>query len=289
MRSDVLLEILRALLFGVVQGITEWLPISSTGHMLLLGQFIKLESADDSQFFDLFLVLIQLASVLAVAIVFRKKLFPTFALSVKEKQAVSVSYDRKSTFVLWQKILIGVIPLGVVGLWFDDVVEKYLYGAFVIAVALIVYGIAFILIEKSHARTDKVLSLNDLTKGKAFCIGLFQTLALIPGTSRSGSTILGARLLNVSRNAAAEYSFFLAIPVMLGASALKVLKYVISGAPPITFTEYLVLIFGCLSSFVVSLVTVKYLTGYVKRHSFIPFGIYRILLGIVIILYFIFK
>lgn len=289
MRSDVLLEILRALLFGAVQGITEWLPISSTGHMLLLDRFIKLESARNQEFFDLFLVIIQLASVMAVVLVFRKKLFPTFAFSVKEKQVVSMSYDRKSTFLLWQKILIGVIPLGIVGLAFDDMVEKYLYGPLVIAVALIVYGIAFILIEKSHVLTDKISSLDELTKVRAFGIGMFQTLALIPGTSRSGSTILGARLLNVSRNAAAEYSFFLAIPVMLGASALKVLKHIISGASPSTLTEYLVLIFGCLSSFAVSLVTVKYLTGYVKRHSFIPFGIYRILLGIIIILYFIFK
>lgn len=289
MRSDVLLEILRALLFGTIQGITEWLPISSTGHMLLLDRFIKLESAQDREFFDLFLVVIQLASVLAVAIVFRKKLFPTFAFYIKKSNAVPMSYDRKSTFVLWQKILIGVVPLGIVGLAFDDIVEKYLYGPLVIAGALIVYGIAFIAIEKSRALSDKVSSLDDLTKGKAFGIGLFQTLALIPGTSRSGSTIIGARLLSVSREAAAEFSFFLAIPVMFGASALKVLKYVMSGASPLTLTEYLVLAFGCLSSFAVSLVTVKYLTGYVKRHSFIPFGIYRILLGIVIILYFVFK
>ncbi len=289
MRSDVLLEILRALLFGTIQGITEWLPISSTGHMLLLDRFIKLESAQDREFFDLFLVVIQLASVLAVAIVFRKKLFSTFAFCIKKSNAVPMSYDCKSTFVLWQKILIGVVPLGIVGLAFDDIVEKYLYGPLVIAGALIVYGIAFIAVEKSRALSDKVSSIDDLTKGKAFGIGLFQTLALIPGTSRSGSTIIGARLLSVSREAAAEFSFFLAIPVMFGASALKVLKYVVSGASPLTLTEYLVLAFGCLSSFAVSLVTVKYLTGYVKRHSFIPFGIYRILLGIVIILYFVFK
>lgn len=289
MTFDIFLEMLRALLFGAVQGITEWLPISSTGHMLLLDQFVRLESACNRDFFDVFLVLVQLASVCAVAIVFRKKLFPIFYCSIKKNKVVSMAYDRKDTSVLWQKILIGVIPLGIVGIAFDDIVEKYLYGPFVIAVALIIYGIAFIVIEKRHTLSDKISSIDDITKRKAFGIGLFQTLALIPGTSRSGSTILGARLLGVSRSIAAEFSFFLALPVMLGAGALKVLKYFVSGAAPFNYIEYLVLAVGCLSSFAVSLVTVKYLTSYVKRHSFVSFGVYRILLGIVIILYFAFK
>lgn len=287
MTSDIFFEVLRAILFGVIQGITEWLPISSTGHMLLLDRFVKLESAQDREFFDLFLVIIQLASVMAVAVIFRKRLFPhiSFKSGVYNKSL----RECKNTVLLWKKVLVGIIPLGIVGILLDDIVERYLYGPSVIACALIVYGIAFIAVEKSRALSGKISSLDDITEKKAFGIGVFQTLALIPGTSRSGSTILGTRLLGVSRSVAAEFSFFLAIPVMLGASALKVVKYILSGASALTFTEYLVLIFGCLSSFVVSLVTVKYLTDYVKRHSFIPFGIYRILLGIVILLYFAFK
>ena len=270
-------EILKAVLFGIVEGITEWLPISSTGHLILLNEFITLQVSEEFQ--SMFDVVIQLGAILAVIVLFFYKLNP-FALR-KTKQ------ERKQTWSLWFKVVAAIIPSGVVGVLFDDWMDAHLHNGTVVAIALIVYGIAFILVErKNHGKHLRfVEDVHDIGFKKALGIGVFQCLSLIPGTSRSGSTILGAIMLGVGRGAGAEFSFFMAIPTMLGASAIKGLKFILSGVG-ITSQEIGILVVGCVVSFLVSLLVIKGLMEYVRRHSFSAFGVYRIILGVVVLAYF---
>ena len=276
LKGIIMIELLKAILFGIVEGITEWLPISSTGHLILLNEFVTLNVSDEFQ--SMFDVVIQLGAILAVIVLFFRKLNP-FALS-KSKE------EKKQTWSLWFKVVVSIIPSGVVGVLFDDWMDAHLHNAFVVSVALVVYGFAFILGEKENKnRIMKVNDVHEIDYKTAIFIGLFQCLSLIPGTSRSGSTILGAILLGVGRSAGAEFSFFMAIPTMLGASAIKLLKFILSGAV-ITETEFGVLLVGSIVSFVVSMVVIKALMEYVRRHSFSAFGIYRIALGTVLLMYF---
>ena len=271
---ETFIELLKSILFGILQGITEWLPISSTGHLILLEEFLTFDNRD---FFDMFKVVIQLGSILAVIVVYFRTLFP---LS-REKGKLRW---KKSTLSLWGKVLVGCIPAGVIGLLIDDFVDNVLSVWYVIAAALILYGIAFILIERvNRTRSFRIHSVEEIDWKTAFGIGCFQVLALVPGTSRSGSTILGASLIGVSRTPAAEFSFFLAVPVMFGASALKLLKFGFH----YTGTEILVLLCGSLTAFVVSLAAIRFLISFVRRHSFEGFGWYRIALGILVILRFV--
>lgn len=269
------LEILKAIVLGIIQGITEWLPISSTGHMILFNEFVKLKLS--SEFLDLFLLLIQLASIFAVIFLYFKKLNPF------KKGNNTVKLD-KDTFNLWIKIFVGCIPL-VIGAFLDDLVHKKFYNSLVVSLTLILYGILFILIEKQKIRST-VKSTNQITFGKSFLIGIFQILAIVPGTSRSGATILGALTLGISRTVATEYSFFLAIPTMFGASLYKILKYVVKFGVNFSFLELMVLLVGSIVSFIVSLISIKALTNYVKKHNFSAFGYYRIILGLLILVYF---
>ncbi len=271
-----ILEILKAVLFGIVEGITEWLPVSSTGHLILLDEFIRLDVSPE--FYEMFEVVIQLGAILAVIVLFFHKLWP-FSSSKTAQQ-------KKDTWNLWFKVIVAVLPSAVLGLLLDDWMDAHLYNYVVVAIALIFYGVAFILVERRNnykmATTEDVYAIDYKT---ALLIGAFQCLSLIPGTSRSGSTILGAILLGVSRPAGAEFSFFLAIPTMVGASGLKLLKYLLEGLVP-SANEIAVLIVGCVVSFVVSLLVIKALMEYVRRHSFCVFGVYRILLGAAVLLYF---
>ncbi len=271
-----MIEILKAILFGIVEGVTEWLPISSTGHLILLNEFIRLNVSEEfSQMFD---VVIQLGAILAVIVLFFRKLNP-FDPGKKPR-------ERKRTWRLWFTVIVSIIPSGLVGVLFDDWMEAHLHTGVVVALMLIVYGVAFILVERYNARREpQITSVYDIDLKTALLIGAFQCLSLIPGTSRSGSTILGAILLGVSRSAGAEFSFFMAIPTMVGASAIKGLKFVLSGVA-ITGTEVGVLVVGCLVSFLVSLLVIRGLMEYVRRHSFAAFGVYRIVLGIVVLIYF---
>jgi len=286
-----MIEILKAVLFGIVEGVTEWLPVSSTGHIILLDEFIQLNASDE--FKSMFDVVIQLGAILAVIVLFFHKLNP-FAFRTKTKQ------ERKQTWVLWFKVIAAIIPSGVVGVLFDDWMDAKLHNGIVVSIALIVYGIAFILVEQKNTRgkyqkaegsigvltpEKKVENVFDITYKTALLIGLFQCLSLVPGTSRSGSTILGAILIGVGRSAGAEFSFFMAIPTMLGASAIKFLKFMLSGVG-ITGMEIAVLAVGCVVSFVVSLIVIKALMDYVRKHSFSVFGVYRIVLGIIVLAYF---
>ena len=267
-------EILKAVLFGIVEGITEWLPVSSTGHLILLDEFIRLDVSE--AFYEMFEVVIQLGAILAVILLFFHKLNP---FSPKKDQL-----QKKNTWSLWFKVVVAVLPSAVIGLLLDDWMDAHFYNYVVVAIALIVYGVAFLFVEKrnTHTKIDDVFAIDYRT---ALLIGAFQCLALIPGTSRSGSTILGAILLGVSRSAGAEFSFFLAIPTMLGASALKLLKYLMDGLLP-SGTEIAVLFTGCLVSFLVSLLVIRVLMDFVRKHSFAPFGIYRIVLGAAVLGYF---
>ena len=272
-----MIEILKAILFGIVEGVTEWLPVSSTGHIILLDEFIFLQGSDE--FKSMFDVVIQLGAILAVIVLFFHKLNP-FAPSKS-------AGEKKQTWQLWFKVIAAIIPSGVVGILLDDWMDAHLHNGTVVSIALIVYGIAFILVERKntgkHLRVvDDVYKIDYKT---ALLIGAFQCLSLVPGTSRSGSTILGAILIGVGRSAGAEFSFFMAIPTMLGASAIKGLKFVMSGVG-ITGMEIAVLAVGCVVSFVVSLFVIKALMDYVRRHSFSAFGVYRIVLGIVVLAYF---
>ena len=277
--QNMVIELLKAVLFGIVEGVTEWLPISSTGHLILLDEFITLNVSD--AFKSMFDVVIQLGAILAVIVLFFHKLNP-FSPS-------KTSDEKKQTWDLWFKVIVAIIPSGIVGVLFDDWMDTHLHNAVVVSIALIVYGIAFILVE--NRRQGKYLGKNavdtvyDITYRTALIIGLFQCLSLIPGTSRSGSTILGAILIGVGRSAGAEFSFFMAIPTMLGASAIKGLKFLLSGVSA-TGTEVGVLIVGCVVSFLVSLLVIKGLMQYVRSHSFSAFGVYRIVLGIVVLAYF---
>jgi len=276
------IELLKAMLFGIVEGVTEWLPISSTGHMILLDELIKLDVSE--AFYEMFQVVIQLGASFAVSALFFHKLNP---FSPKKDTA-----QKKDTWNLWFKVIVAVLPSAAIGLLLDDWMDEHLYNYVVVAIALIVYGVAFLFLEKgNNARGRKIENVYALDYKTALLIGAFQCLALIPGTSRSGSTILGAILLGVGRSAGAEFSFFLAIPTMLGASALKVLKYgldIMGGEATMpTGTEIGVLAVGCVVSFIVSLLVIKGLMEYVRNHSFKAFGVYRIILGIVVLGYFV--
>lgn len=307
-----MLELLKSALFGVVEGITEWLPISSTGHMILLDEFVTLNVAEE--FWNMFLVVIQLGAILAVCVLFLRDLLP-FGFG---KDAT----ERRNTWNLWGKIVLGCIPAAVIGIPLDDFMEEHLYNAWVVAAALIVYGIAFIAIENwrakklaTHAQAEgvtpgsrpagahfaapaaatepteggdfgSITTLEDLSWKTALGIGCFQVLSLVPGTSRSGSTIIGGLLLGTTRSVAAKFTFFLAIPVMFGASALKLVKFFLKGAV-LGASELAILGVGCAVAFVVSLAAIKWLMGFVRRHDFKPFGIYRIVLGIAVLAYFI--
>ena len=271
-----MLEILKAILFGIVEGVTEWLPISSTGHLILLNEFINLKVSDEFQ--SMFDVVIQLGAILAVIVLFFHKLNP---FSPKKSTA-----QKKSTWELWFKVVVSIIPSGLVGILLDDWMDAHLHNGIVVSIALIVYGAAFIWVERMNTgKTPLVKKVYEIDYRTALLIGAFQCLSLIPGTSRSGSTILGGILLGVSRAAAAEFSFFMAIPTMLGASVIKLLKFLASGVSA-EGMEIAVLIVGCVVSFLVSLLVIKGLMEYVRRHSFSAFGVYRIVLGAVVLLYF---
>ena len=269
-----MLEILKAILFGIVEGITEWLPISSTGHLILLDELVELKVSE--AFYEMFQVVIQLGAIGAVIVLFFHKLNP-FSPKKDEKKKIQ-------TWQLWFKVVAAVLPTAVIGLLLDDWMDAHLYNYIVVAITLIVYGVAFLFVENLRKGNRQIKSVHAIDLKTAILIGAFQCLSLIPGTSRSGSTILGGILLGVSRSAASEFSFFLAIPTMLGASALKLLKFLLEGATA-TGLEIGVLITGCLVSFLVSLLVIKGLMAYVKRHDFKVFGVYRIVLGILVIVY----
>lgn len=269
-----IIEVLKAILFGVVEGITEWLPISSTGHMILLDEFVKLNVS--KEFLDLFLVVIQLGAILAVVVIYWNKLIP---LSTKHGLHIS---RRKCK--MWVKIIVASIPAGVVGILWDDVFTKYFYNYQTVAIMLILVGIVFIFVERANKnKVARVDSIDDISYGQAFLIGVFQMIAAIfPGTSRSGSTIVGSLMLGISRTAAAEFTFFLAVPAMFGGSAIKILKY--SGG--FNSAEVALLAIGMIVAFVLSIIAIKFLMSYIKKHDFKVFGWYRIVLGIAVIGYF---
>ena len=268
-----LIEYFKVLFIGIVQGITEWLPVSSTGHMILVDEFVKLNQTPE--FMEIFLVIIQFGSILAVVFLFWEKLFP-----FKFKGGFEVKQD---TMSLWFKVLVGCIPAGIIGILFDDLITELFYNPMTVAIMLIVYGILFIIIENMNkGRQPKYNELSDITYRYAFLIGLFQVLALIPGTSRSGATIVGGLLIGSSRYVIAEFTFFLAIPVMLGASLLKVLKFGLV----FTQAQVITLLLGMFVAFAVSVWAIKFLMNYIKKNDFKPFGYYRIVLGILVILYF---
>ena len=271
-----MIEFLKAVLFGIVEGITEWLPVSSTGHLILLDEFIKLDVSP--AFYEMFQVVIQLGAILAVILLFFHKLNPFFL----KKDAA----EKKATWNLWFKVVAAVVPSAVVGLLLDDWMDEHLYNYAVVAIMLIVYGVAFLFVEKRNENRNFAISdVSVMDYRTAILMGAFQCLSLIPGTSRSGATILGGIILGVSRGAAAEFSFFMAIPTMLGASALKLLKFLLEGVQA-TSTEVMVLVVGCVVSFLVSLLAIKALMEYVRKRSFAVFGVYRIILGALVLLYF---
>lgn len=269
-----IIEILKAILFGIVEGITEWLPVSSTGHMILLDELVKLDVTDE--FMSMFLVVIQLGAILAVVVLYFPQLWP---FSTKER-----FFIKKDTFSMWFKILVACVPAAVVGILFEDELDRLFYNYWTVAFALIVFGVLFIIIE--HQNKDvvpKVNSIAQITYPMAFCIGAFQLIAAVfPGTSRSGATILGAIMIGISRTVAAEFTFFLAVPVMLGASLLKILKFGLV----FSASEVVLLLVGMVVAFVVSIAVIKLLLGYIRRHSFTVFGWYRIILGIVVLAFF---
>ncbi|MCI6859216.1 MAG: undecaprenyl-diphosphate phosphatase [Eubacterium sp.] len=271
-----LIELLKVIVLGIVEGITEWLPISSTGHMILVNEFIKLHVSHD--FMEMFLVVIQLGAILAVCVLYFHKLNP---FSPKK-----TTKEKRQTFSLWGKVIVGCLPAAVIGLALDDKIDALFYNAQTVAFTLILYGVLFIIVENYNKnRTPEVTSLPQLTYKIALIIGFFQVLALIPGTSRSGATILGAMIIGTSRYVAAEYSFFLSIPVMFGASLLKMLKY----GFVYTGQEVVILVVGMVVAFVVSILAIKFLMGYIKKNDFKAFGVYRIILGIIVAVYFVAK
>ncbi|HJA33123.1 MAG TPA: undecaprenyl-diphosphate phosphatase [Candidatus Mediterraneibacter merdigallinarum] len=268
------MEFFKAVIFGIVEGITEWLPVSSTGHMIILDEFVRLKGSDS--FINVFLVVIQLGAILAVVVLFWNRLFP-FQFRDREKPVIE-----KDKMVLWGKILLACIPAAVIGVLFDSTFEALFYHAVPVAIALIVFGVAFILIERwKRGKPDKITSVDQLTVSAVLIIGVFQVIAAVfPGTSRSGATIVGALLIGVSRTVAAEFTFYLAVPVMLGASLLRVLQYGFA----FTGTELMVLGVGMVTAFLISLAVVRFQMDYVKKHDFQIFGWYRIALGAVVIL-----
>ncbi len=266
-----MLEFLKVIVLGIVEGITEWLPISSTGHMILVEEFIQLDVSEE--FMEMFRVVIQLGAILAVVVLYFRKLWPFCS--------PGNGWIKKDTWILWFKVLVAALPAAVIGLLFDDAIDAAFYNYVTVAIMLIVYGVLFIVVE-THRSKPRFKSLDSLPWSIAFGIGIFQVLALIPGTSRSGATILGGILLGTTRGVAAEFSFFLAIPVMFGASLLKILKF------GLVFTGYeiAVLLVGMITAFLVSIFAIRFLMGYIRKHNFIPFGIYRIVLGALVLGYF---
>ncbi len=280
-----MLDIIKAVIFGIVEGITEWLPISSTGHLILLEEFIKFENVSDD-FFGMFEVVIQLGAILAVVVLFIKEIWPFCRKGNGFKNTGLLAYVRMDVMSLWFKILVACIPAAVIGLWFDDVLDAMFYHWYVVAGALIVFGIAFILIENwNKGKNPAVTELSQISYQAALMIGVFQLIAAVfPGTSRSGATIIGALLIGISRPVAAEFTFFLAIPVMFGASLLKVVKFGFDFKP----VELAALVVAMAVAFAVSVVVIKFLLSYIKKHDFKIFGWYRIILGLIVIIYFLF-
>ncbi|NLJ88273.1 MAG: undecaprenyl-diphosphate phosphatase [Epulopiscium sp.] len=267
------IELIKVIILGIVEGITEWLPISSTGHMILVDEFINLKAT--AEFKEMFLVVIQLGAILAVVLLYFQKLNPFSTKKTKQ--------EKKETMSIWYKVVVGVIPAAVIGVLFEDWLDEHFYNYITVAIMLVLYGILFIIIEnKNKDKKPKVNDFNSLSYGTAFSIGLFQVLALIPGTSRSGATILGGIILGTSRYIAAEYSFFLSIPVMFGASALKLIKFGFN----FTGMEVALLLTGMIVAFIVSVIAIKFLLGYIKKNDFKAFGWYRIVLGLIIMGYF---
>ena len=291
------MEIIKSIILGIIEGITEWLPISSTGHMMLVDELIKLNVSD--AFKDMFLVVIQLGAILAVILLFWNKLWPFHLKKTEVRPYITKkgnelklfdSFVYIDRFVLWFKILIASLPAAILGLAFDDQIDSMLtgdYRAFVVAGALIVYGVLFIVIENMNKK-EKIASLSDLNFKTAFFIGLIQCLALVPGTSRSGSTILGAILLGLSRTSAAEFSFFLSVPAMVGGSGIKVLQYFADGNT-FALDEIMILAVGMAVAFAVSVLAIKFLLSFIRKHDFKAFGYYRIILGVIVIAYFAIK
>lgn len=274
-----IIEILKVIVLGIVEGITEWLPISSTGHLIIVNEFLKLKASD--AFVEMFNVVIQLGAILAVIVLYFKRLWPID----KKKDSKGLEWN-KDKLILWAKILVACVPAGIIGILFDDKIDEIFYNPYVVSVTLIIYGVAFILIEiRNRNKEFKITDVRAMTFKTALIIGLFQVLALIPGTSRSGATIVGAMLIGTSRTAAAEFTFFLAIPVMAGASLVKILKFVSDGTG-FTQNELYMLLIGMLVAYLVSMLVIKFLVSYIRKHDFKPFGIYRIILGIAVLLYF---
>lgn len=277
-----MLEILKAVLYGIVEGITEWLPISSTGHMILLDEFVKLNVSEE--FWNMFLVVIQFGAILAVVILYWNTIWPLG----RNQKTGHISW-KKDTLALWGKTIVSCIPAAIVGVLADDWLNAHFYNWIVVSIMLILVGIAFLIIENNNKnRTPVTTDLRALSVREAFEIGLFQLIAAVfPGTSRSGATILGGLMIGVSREVAAQFTFILAIPVMLGASLLKIVKFIHSGAA-VTGMEMGILATGCIVAFIVSLFVIRFLMGYIRKHDFKPFGVYRIVLGVLVILYFAF-
>lgn len=267
-------DIIKTIILGIIEGITEWLPISSTGHMILAEEFLKLNVT--KEFWEMFLVVIQLGAILAVVVIFFKNLFPWGFNKTEE--------ETKKTFNLWYKIILACVPAAIIGILLDDKIDELFYNYWTVGIALIVYGIIFIVIENKE-KVVKVKTEDKITYKQALLIGVFQLLALIPGTSRSGATIIGGLLLGLDRSVAASYTFYLAIPVMFGASLLKLLKF----GFVFTMPEIIILITGMLTAFIVSILAIKFLLKYIKRNDFKVFGYYRIILGLIVLLYFIFS
>ncbi|MBR6787759.1 MAG: undecaprenyl-diphosphate phosphatase [Clostridia bacterium] len=270
-----LIELLKTLLIGIVQGITEWLPVSSTGHMILLDELIKLNVSD--AFMELFRVVIQLGSILAVLVLYFHKLNP-FAPS-------KTQIEKKDTWTLWFKVVVAVIPSAVIGLLLDDWFDAHFYNYITVAITLVAYGVIFLFLDRLGSQKKLVERTQDISWRTAFLVGCFQVLSIIPGTSRSGSTIIGALLMGLSRPVAAEFSFFMAIPTMLGASGLKAVKFLLDGAA-MTGAEGVILLFGCAVAFIVSLLSIRALMNYVRNHSFKAFGVYRIVLGVIVLMWY---
>ena len=287
-------EFLKSVILGIVEGITEWLPVSSTGHLILVDEFLKLKVSDneatDEAFIKMFDVVIQLGAILAVVVIFWKKLFPFGKENNPHpwKKEGFGSYVKTDIFVMWFKVIIACIPAAIVGVLADDWIDDHFYNPWVVAIALITFGIAFIIVENwNKDRKPKVNSISELTYQAALIIGGFQLIAaLFPGTSRSGATIVGALLIGISRTVAAEFTFYLAVPVMFGASLLKIVKYVLKDEGGFTASQLGVLLIGMIVAFVVSIFVIKFLMDYIKKHDFKVFGWYRIVLGVIVLLYF---
>lgn len=274
-----IIEILKVIVLGIVEGVTEWLPISSTGHLIIVNEFLKLKAGD--AFVEMFNVVIQLGAILAVIVLYFKRLWPID----KKKDSKGLEWN-KDKLILWAKILVACVPAGIIGIIFNDKIDEIFYNPYVVSVTLIIYGVAFILIEiRNRNKEFKITDVKAMTFKTALIIGLFQVLALIPGTSRSGATIVGAMLIGTSRTAATEFTFFLAIPVMAGASLVKILKFVSDGTG-FTQNQLYMLLIGMLAAYLVSMLVIKFLMSYIRKHDFKPFGVYRIILGIAVLLYF---